>query len=97
MADIDTLSGWIALVLGEAPKLRAAGVLSIGAEGCIVTFEPLPAAPAAGEIGKPDSTVPADGLDPLNDPHSYPSGIVPGYDLEGARRERDRLLVELDE
>lgn len=92
MADIETLSGWIALVLGEAPRLRAAGVLSIGAEGCTVTLAPLAAIQPAGEIEKPDATVAAEGLDPLHDPHSYPGGIVPGYDLEGARRERARSV-----
>ncbi len=99
MSEIDVLTGWIALVLGEADKLRAAGVLSIGAGGCTVTFAPAaPAAPAAGEIERPDATVAPEGLDPLNDPHSYPSGIVPGYNLEQARRERARAVpAEFDE
>lgn len=92
-----TIAGWVALVLGEAPKLRAAGVLSIGAAGCTVTFAPLSAAAAAGEIDRPDATVSPEGLDALNDPHSYPGGVVPGYDMDGARRARSRLPLELDE
>jgi hypothetical protein len=80
MADTDLLTSWIALVLGEADKLRTKGVLSIGAEGCTVTFAaltaPAPAndqpAAAAQEDEEPE-------LDALHDPHSYPGGIVPGY------------------
>lgn len=92
------LTGWIALVLGEAGRLRAAGVTSIGAAGFTVTFSSVTPATAAGEIDKPDMTVSTEGLGVLDDPHSYPAGIVPGYDLEGARRERERARpLELDE
>lgn len=84
MADIDTLSGWIALVLGEAPKLRAAGVLSIGAEGCSATFAPLVEGVAAGDVAKPDASAAEHEHtpDPLHDPHSYPGGVVPGFKIE---------------
>jgi len=82
MAQIDILTGWIALVLGESARLRAAGVLSIGGGGYTVTFAPDMAPVPAGEIDRPDATVSTEGLDPLHDPHSYPSGIVPGYTIE---------------
>jgi len=75
------LVSWLTLVLGEADRLRAAGVISIGGAGCSVTFAAPAAGPAAapvGEIAAPDAAVP-EGLDALNDPHSYPGGVVPGY------------------
>ena len=78
------LISWIALVLGEADRLRAKGVLSIGAAGCSATFAPAPppaptsdAAPGPAELA-PDT----DGLDALHDPHSYPGGVVPGYQIK---------------
>lgn len=87
MTDVDTLTGWIALVLGEAGRLRAAGVLSLGGGGCTVTFAPLPieAAPI-GAVAGPDATVAAEGLDTLHDPHSYPGGVVPGYRIDRSFR-----------
>jgi len=87
MDDIELLTGWITLVLGEAARLRAAGVTSIGAAGCTVTLAPLVAPLEPGEVAAPDGSVATEGLDALSDPHSYPGGIVPGYQIERLERE----------
>lgn len=71
-------SEWIELVLARAGELRAAGVLELGAD--YVVFAPLVESPTADPNGKPpaDEVIPH----PLNDPHSYPDGIVPGFEIE---------------
>lgn len=81
MIDEPLRDRWIDLVLARADELRDKGVLSIGVDGCTATFAPKELTPQpVGEIAKPDSSV-GPGLvpNPLEDPASYPFGIVPGF------------------
>lgn len=67
-------------MLGRADELRAKGVLSIGADGCVVTFDAAyrPATSSArDEAFEDDDEI----VDPLNDPRSYPGGFVPGFEI----------------
>ncbi len=76
-----THNAWIDLVLARAGELRRAGVLAIGGDGYTVQLAPFEA-PGDGKIDKPDATADDYTLHPLNDPHSYPGGYVPGFQIE---------------
>lgn len=75
---------WINLVLRRGSELRHAGVLSIGVDDNSAVFSPVQ--PGEGETADVQEEPPEpDG--PRNsweDPASYPTGIVPGYDIDPA-------------
>lgn len=76
------MDAWIDLVLARAAELRAAGITSIGCDGCTASIGPLPDAPYVPEKsdGKP---IAADEYpDAMHDPATYPGGVVPGFVIE---------------
>lgn len=74
----DRANWWIDLVLERAAALRSAGVTAIGFDGCTASLLPAEPPPPKFDDVKNDDR-PPDGLDALNDPHTYPGGIVPGF------------------
>ena len=70
---------WIDLVLERAAELRQAGVLQLGPG--TATLAPY-VAPATAETSLSTETTPELALHPLDDPASYPDGIVPGFTIE---------------
>jgi len=94
-------SDLLTLIATHAPKLRAAGVKSLTIEGVsmeLLPAEPPPAPrPTAKELAAAQaaSAVP---LDPLDDPMSYPGGVVPRYASETPEpRSRGRRKPPTDE
>lgn len=76
---------WIDIVLARADELRAKGVLSIGPDSA--TFAPAaPVEPVADKDDRRDTT-PEPPVDVFNDPNTYPSGRVPGWDLSELDKE----------
>ena len=75
-----TESDWIDLVIARALDLRKAGITAIGFGGCsaqlLPYMEPLVDEKATGD--KPAEEYQGD---PLNDPASWPGGVVPGYQI----------------
>lgn len=69
---------WLDLVLSRASELRKAGVATISADGYSVSLLPAEPEPQKLEPVTNDERQ-SDGLNPLEDPHSYPGGIVPGF------------------
>lgn len=77
-------TAWIDLVIQRSADLREAGILAIGADGCSATLSPL-----VENVTPADRTEPEHDYagDPLNDPASYPGGVVPGFDIKPYPRE----------
>lgn len=75
------------LVVARADDLRAAGITSIGWNGCTATIGPLPDVPVPVDA----KATPAEEEypDPLHDPASYPDGRVPGFDIEKYKTPED--------
>ena len=72
---------WIDLVLERAAELRQAGVLQIGPSTATLApyVEPTPTSDTTSASSAP---TPPQALHPLDDPASYPDGIVPGFTIE---------------
>ncbi len=72
---------WIRTLVEHADELREAGVSSLKVGEYAATLLPKPPPePTYGDV-KNEPGIP-DGLHPLEDPHSYPGGIVPGFTIE---------------
>ena len=78
MTDSDA-SAWIEIVLGRAEELRKKGVLSIGPGSA--TFAPW-SEPVQPDKEDRKDTTPTAPVGVLDDPASYPDGIVPGWPIE---------------
>ena len=79
-------SGWIDLLVGRASDLRKAGILSIGVDGCSATISATLIDEVTDHRGSPE---PDYAGDPLNDPASYPGGLVPGFEITTFPREEE--------
>ena len=71
---------WIGLVLERADELRRAGVLQIGPG--TATLAPYTPPPPASDSSSNATPTPERALAPIDDPHSFPDGIVPGFTIE---------------
>lgn len=73
---------WIKTLVASAAELRDAGVSSLAIGEFSATLLPKPAPPPSFDpIAKADEQLP-DGIDALNDPRSYPGGVVPGFRID---------------
>lgn len=80
---IDNAAAWIDLVIRRARDLRAAGVTSIGIDGCTATLGPEPIAADSSKPAAPDP----EPHDHFHDPATYPHGIVPGFEIRRLEEE----------
>ncbi len=73
-------SGWIDLVISRSADLRRAGVLSIGFESCTAVLSEH--APFLGDTKdkQPETSTP-EPTNFLDDPASYPDGMVRGFTI----------------
>lgn len=81
---------WLDLILQRAADLRAAGILTVSADGCSATISPTPPVVAseskrtpAQKLSDTDDNGPATFWD---DAASYPNGVVPGFKIERLER-----------
>ena len=79
---------WLTLIEERAPRLRAAGVLTLQIDGCTLTLDALPPTDPTPAVAMPDkgyTEFTRDDSDPLNDPALYglpPGSRVPGFDVD---------------
>lgn len=64
---------WLALVAENAERLRRAGVSELELEGCTVRFTPFM------EPGRVETPLEESAMDPLDDPRTFPRGVMPAW------------------
>lgn len=80
---MDSRSAWIDLLIARASELRAAGITSVGCDGCTAVIGPAPELATAGPRAEPERDYAGD---PFNDPASYSDGVVPGFEITRFQR-----------
>lgn len=80
MAVASTESDWIDLVIARALDLRKAGITGIGFGGCSAQL--LPYMEPLGDDKTTGEAVEEYQGDALNDPASWPGGVVPGFTIQ---------------
>lgn len=78
--EIGRVQWWIDTIVANAPALRDAGINTIRVGDYAASLLAKPAElPKFDDIQNEELP---DGLHPLEDPRSYPGGIVPGFQIE---------------